>query len=183
MRVRTAVAAFLFGSLIALAAAAGADDAAAPADGPLAAVAPYVGGEWTIDGKWKNGEALKAREVFTWGLGNKFVEVRTWVSRDDGSGEYERYRGIFAVKDGKLVSYNFAYDGRNTLDDVSVEGNVLKIRRAVTDVDAPTVIHQELERAGDDKFKWRVWLERDGKKDQIMDGEWVRRKDAPRKPD
>ena len=91
-----------------------------------------------------------------------------------GSGEYERYRGIFAVKDGKLVSYNFAYDGGNTLDDVSVEGNVLKIRRAVTNVDVPTVIHQEIERAGDDKFKWRVWLEREGKKDQIMDGEWTR---------
>jgi len=174
MRIRSAVAAFLFASLVALAAAVGADDAAPPTDGPLAAVAPYVGGEWTIDGKWMNGEALKGREVFAWGLGNKFVEVRTFVSRNDGSGEYERYRGIFAVKDGKLVSYNFAYDGGNTLDDVSVEGNVLKIRRAVTNVDVPTVIHQEIERAGDNKFKWRVWLEREGRKDQIMDGEWTR---------
>ena len=176
MRFRTTLAASVFAIATLLAAARGADDAAPPTDGPLAALVPFVGGEWVIDGKWTSGEALKAREVFTWGLGNKFVEVRTWVSRLDGSGEYERYRGVFAVKDGKLVSYNFAYDGGNTLDDVSVEGNVLKIRRAVTNVDVPTVIHQEIERAGNDKFKWRVWLERDGKKDQIMDGEWIRRK-------
>jgi hypothetical protein len=174
MRIRSAVAAFLFAPLIALAAAVGADDAAQPTDGPLAAVAPFVGGEWVFDGKWMNGEALKAREAFTWGLGNKFVEVRTFVSRNDGSGEYERYRGVFAVKDSKLVSYNFTFDGGNTLDEASVEGDVLKIRRPVPNADVPTVVRQEIERAGDDKFKWRVWLERDGKKDQIMDGEWTR---------
>ena len=174
MRVRATLAALLFAPMTLLTAARGADDAPPPADGPLAAVAPFVGGEWVIDGTWANGEALKAREVFAWGLGNRFVEVKTFVSRNDGSGEYERYRGVFAVKDGKLVSYNFAYDGGNTVDDVSVEGNVVKLRRAVTNADVPTVIHQEIERAGDDKFKWRVWLEREGKKDQIMDGEWTR---------
>src|SRR3954470_7278587 len=101
MRVRPVLAAFLLGCTTVLAAARGADDAAPPTDGPLATLAPYVGGEWHIDGKWTNGESLKAREVFTWGLGNKFVEVRTFVTRNDGSGEYERYRGVFAVKDGK----------------------------------------------------------------------------------
>jgi hypothetical protein len=179
MRARTVLAAFLFASLTALTAAPAADDASTPTDGPLAAVAPFIGGEWVIDGKWMNGEALKAREVFAWGLANKFVEVRTFVSRNDGSGEYERYRGVFAVKEGKLVSYNFAFDGGNTLDDVTVDGNVLKLRRGVTNVDVPTVIHQEIERVDNDKFKWRVWLEREGKKDQIMDGEWVRAKQKP----
>ena len=132
-----------------------------------------------IDGKWVNGESLKARETFTWGLGNKFVEVRTFVSRNDGSGEYERYRGVFAVKDGKLVSYNFAYDGGNTVDDVTVDGKVLKIKRTVSNVDVPTIIHQEIERVGDDTFHWRVSLEREAKTDKIMDGEWVRRKEKP----
>ena len=163
--------------------AVAAQDAPPPsAEGPLAVLAPLVGGEWHIDGTWANGEALKARETFAWGLGNKFVEVRTWVSRNDGSGEYERYRGVFAVKDGKLVSYNFAYDGANTLDDVTVDGKVVRLRRSVTSTDAPTVILQEIEPVGEDKFKWRVWLERDGKKDQIMDGEWVRRKSSADKP-
>ena len=162
--------------------AVAAQDAPPLTDGPLAVLAPFIGGEWHIDGAWANGEALKARETFSWGLGNKFVEVRTWVSRNDGSGEYERYRGIFAVKDGKLVSYNFAFDGGNTLDDVTVDGKVLKIKRAVTSTDAPMVILQEIEPVGEDKFKWRVWLERDGKKDQIMDGEWVRRKSSADKP-
>ena len=163
------------------AAATAADEPAPPpaVEGPLSAVAPFVGGEWHIDGKWVNGEALKAREVFAWGLGNKFIEVRTFVSRNDGSGEYERYRGIFAVKDGKLVSYNFAFDGGNTLDDVTVEGKVLKIRRAVTNVDVPTVIWQEIELLSADKLRWRVWLEREGRKDQIMDGEWKRLKTEP----
>jgi hypothetical protein len=183
MRVRPLPLACVLIALLFVAACPAANPAPAeapPADGPLAAVAPFVGGEWRIEGGWKNGEALKARETFEWGLAKKFVEVRTFVSRNDGSGEYERYRGVFAVKDGKLVSYNFAEDGSNTLDDVTVERKVLKIRRAITNVDVPTVILQEIERVGNDTFKWRVWLERDGKKDQIMDGEWVRKKaEAP----
>ena len=178
MRFALVLAASIF-SLAALIPASRAADDAPSADGPLAIIAPFVGGEWHIDGKWANGEALKAREVFTWGLGNKFVEVRTFVSRNDGSGEYERYRGVFAVKDDKLVSYNFAYDGGNTVDDVTVEGKVLKIGRTVANVDVPTVIHQEIERAGDDAFRWRVSLERDGKTDKIMDGEWVRKREKP----
>jgi len=169
--------------LLALAAfvplALAADDATPQVNSPLGAVAPFIGGEWHIDGKWVNGESLKARETFEWGLAKKFIEVRTYVSKSDGSGEYERYRGVFAVKDGKLVSYNFAYDGGNTVEDVTVDGKVLKIKRTVSNVDVPTVIHQEIERDGDDKFHWRVSLERDGKTDKIMDGEWLRRKEKP----
>ena len=178
MRVRITLAAVLFVTLTALAPTRGADDAAPPADGPLAALAPFVGGEWHIDGKWANGEALKAREVFTWGLGHKFVEVRTWVSRNDGSGEYERYRSVFAVKDGKLVSYNFAYDGDNTVDEATVDGKTLKIKRDVAGP-SPMVIRQEIELVEADKFRWRVSMERDGKSEQIMDGEWTRRREKP----
>lgn len=156
-------------------------DAAPAAEGPLAAIAPYVGGEWRIDHKWDNGEALKARERFEWGLANKFVEVRTWVSRNDGSGAYERYRGVFGVKDGKLVSYNFSYNGENTVDEATVEGKVIKIRRVVTGA-TPMVIRQEVELLEPNRRRWRVWIERDGKTEQIMDGEWVRRSaDAPAK--
>ena len=82
--------------LLALAAfvplALAADDATPQVNSPLGAVAPFIGGEWHIDGKWVNGESLKARETFEWGLAKKFIEVRTYVSKSDGSGEYERYR-------------------------------------------------------------------------------------------
>lgn len=152
-----------------------ADDDAAPT-GPLVAVAPFVGGEWRIDGNWANGEALKARETFEWGLGKKFVESRTFVARNDGTGEYERYRGIFGVKDDKLVSYNFSYDGTSTVDAVEVQGKVLKITRQVPD--RQMTIRQEIEPTGPDKFKWRVWLDREGKSEQIMDGEWTRQRDG-----
>ena len=62
----------------------GADDA--PADGgPLAKLAPFVGGEWHLDAKWANGEPLKARETFEWGLGKQFITTRTWVTNKDGT--------------------------------------------------------------------------------------------------
>lgn len=159
-------------------AARSADDDAAPT-GPIMAVAPFVGGEWRIEGNWAGGEALTARETFEWGLNKKFVESRTWVTRNDGTGEYERYRGIFAVKDDKLVSYNFSFDGSSTMDEVQVQGKVIKVTRQVPD--RQMVIRQEIELTGPDKFKWRVWLERQGKSEQIMDGEWTRQREGEKK--
>ena len=150
-----------------------ADDAPA-GDGPLAALAPFIDGEWHFDGKWANGEPLKAREVFEWGLGKKFVTTRTWVINNNGD-EYERYRSTFAVKDGKPVMYNFAYDGESSVDEVKVSGKVIDVRRSAKTPAGEMVIRQEIELTEKDKFRWRVWLDRDGESQQIIEGDWVRK--------
>ena len=158
-----------------LAAAAGAADDGGDTPAALQPLAAMVG-EWTFDGNWSNGEALKARETMEWGLNKKFINVRTWVSRNDGSGEYERYQSVYGVKDGNVVLYNFAYDGDSSVDEVKVNGKVIDIRRkAKTPDGGEMVIRQEIEPDGRDKFKWRIWLDRDGNSQQIMDGVWVRK--------
>jgi hypothetical protein len=149
-----------------------ADEASDPA-GALAVVEPYVG-EWVIDGKWASGEPLKGREKFEWGLNKKFITCRTWVTSQEGT-EYERYQSTYAVKDGKLVLYNFAYDGDSSVSDVKVEGKVIDVRRQMNSPQGEMVIRQEVEMTDKNKFRWRVWLDRDGESQQIMDGEWVRK--------
>ena len=158
-----------------LSARAGAADDGGEAPEALRPLAALIG-EWTFDGTWSNGEALKARETMEWGLNKKFINVRTWVTRNDGSGEYERYQSVYGVKDGKIVLYNFAYDGESSVDEVKVNGKVIDIRRkAKTPDGGEMVIRQEIEPDGKDRFRWRIWLDRDGNSQQIMDGVWVRK--------
>ena len=173
--VRWAVCAAWVLTLSGAAAAGAADEAGGDVPAALEALAPLVGGEWTIDGKWMNGEALKAREKFEWGLNRKFITCRTWVSNNDGTGEYERYQAVFAAKDGKPVLYNFSHNGDSSVDEVKVNGKVLDIRRKVVSTQGETTIRQEIELTGKDTFRWRIWLDRDGESRQIMDGEWVRK--------
>jgi hypothetical protein len=154
--------------------ARGADESTGEAPAELTPLVPFIG-EWTLDGHWASGEALKAREKAEWGLNKKFITVSTFVSRNDGSGEYERYRAVYAVKDGKLVLYNFAFDGESSVDEMKVNGKVIDVRRKAKTTDgSEMVIRQQLEFTRADKFRWRVWLDRDGNSQQIMDGEWVR---------
>jgi hypothetical protein len=162
----------LLALLGATASALSAEDAADA--GPLSALAPFVGGEWHFDGKWANGEPLKARETFEWGLGRKFITTRTWVTNKDGT-EYERYRGTFAVKDGNPVMYNFAYDGESSVDEVTVNGKVIDVRRRARTPAGEMTIRQEIELTDKDTFRWRVWLDRGGESQKLIDGEWVRK--------
>jgi hypothetical protein len=178
-RVATTLCAAVLAALWLSSPARGADEAATDSPPELAPLAQFIG-EWTLDGHWANGEALKAREKAEWGLNKKFITVSTFVSRYDGSGEYERYRAVYAVKDGKVVLYNFAYDGESSVDEMTVNGKVIDVRRkAKTPDGGEMVIRQQLEFKGSDKFQWRVWLDRNGNSQQIMDGEWVRK--APTK--
>jgi hypothetical protein len=149
---------------------------AAADDNPLAPVEPLLG-EWTIDATWAGGQPLKARQTYTRHLNDKFIVARSILPRDDGSGEYVRYETFFAPKDGKLVSYNFSHDGQNDVRPVEVEGKVLRFRSERAVDGGKMTIDQTIELTDNDTIAWKVWIERDGNRTQIMDGQWKRKKD------
>lgn len=146
-------------------------------DALLAAVAPYVGGEWTIDGAWSDGTPLKGREVYEWGVGKKFVHCKTFVTAP--AGEYQRYETIFGVKDGKLMAWSFTYDGSSDSSEFKVEGKKLSSAKAMNTPQGEATLHQSIELVEPDKFRWLVAIESaDGTMRQIMDGMWIRHRAA-----
>jgi hypothetical protein len=142
-------------------------------ESPIDALAPLIG-QWHIDARWMpSGQPLKARVVFEWGPGKKFVISRTFITRE-GSEEYERYHEVFGVVDGKLVDHLFDYEGNIHTREFQSDGKLLKSEWKVEKSTEPTSIRQELEISAPDKLQWRIWLTRDGKTEQIMDGTWVK---------
>jgi hypothetical protein len=140
----------------------------------LDVVAPYVGGEWKINAIWSGGNALQAREVFTWGPGKKFVICKTFVSTPQG--EYERYETIFGEQDGKLMTWAFTVDGEVNIVPFAVEGKKLSSSRPIQTADGKDggTLHQSVEQTSPNQFRWLVSIEKDGKTNQIMDGTWIR---------
>jgi hypothetical protein len=135
----------------------------------LATLEPYIGGEWIMDGQWADGTPLKAREVFEWGVGKKFVRVRTFVTAE--TGEYQRYEGMYGVKDGKLTGWNFSYDGSSQVGEWKVEGKKLS---TTSDMPGGVTLRQSFELVEPDKFHWMVGTEKDGQYTPMFDGFWVR---------
>ena len=156
-------------------AAAPASDATAAAnEAALAAVAPYIG-EWRIKAKWAAGNDLEGREVFTWGVGKKFVHCKTFVNKPDGGGEYQRYETIFGAKDGKLMAWAFTFDGKADLDEFKIDGKRLYTSKPMAAQDGGTgTLHQSIELVDPNKFRWLVSFEKDGKTQPLMDGMWIR---------
>lgn len=161
-------------------AVAGQEKAAAPAKAvseqsgdPLKLLEPYIGGQWKCTGAWSNGEKLIAREVYTWGPGKKFVNVKTYLTGPDG--EYQRYEGMYGVKDGKLVSWSFAYDGTVDFVEWTVDGRKWSVVQNRTSADgSPIAVHQTIEMVEPDRFRWVLEVESGGKKQTMFDGFWVR---------
>ena len=140
---------------------------------PLDLLVPYIGGEWQCTGKWSSGEPLVAREVFTWGIGKKFINVKTYVTGPEG--EYQRYEAMYGVKDGKLMSWSFTFDGKAETAEWKVEGKKWSASNAQKTPDgASMIVHQSVELVEPNKFRWIVEIERDGQRTPLFDGFWVR---------
>ena len=159
--------------------AAGAQQAAPPAQKPtadaaLAILEPYIGGEWKAASKWSDGRPLNAREVFTWGIGKKFINVKTFVTPDNGP-EYQRYEAMYGTKDGKLTSWNFTYDGSTDTAEWTVDGKKLSTATKQPAADgSEQTLHQSIELVEPHKFHWVVAIEKNGLTQTIFDGHWVR---------
>jgi hypothetical protein len=79
----------------------------------------FVGGEWRINGAWKDGAPIQGREVFEWGVGKQFIICKTFLATPKG--EYQRYETIFGEQDGKLMAWGFTYDGHMDATEFNVD--------------------------------------------------------------
>jgi hypothetical protein len=138
------------------------------------AVAPYIG-EWHINATWAGGNALDARNVFEWGLNKKFIVVKTFVKQEDGK-EYQRYEGIYADHEGKLMYYNFRFDGEADVRPMECKGHNVSNSWSVSEKDgSATNLRQSVELIDDNHFRWQVATQqKDGPWQTIMDGTWER---------
>jgi hypothetical protein len=142
--------------------------------GPLDAVAPYVGGEWRIDGAWKDGTPLQARATYEWSVGKKFIIAKTFVGEPNKA--YQRYTTIFGEQDGKLMAWGFVFDGHHDVSEFQIDGKRLHSDKPMPAADGSkgSTLHQSIEMTEPNQFKWIVSIESKGEDKPIMDGVWVR---------
>jgi hypothetical protein len=133
-------------------------------------------GEWTVEGKWSNGESLHARSVYEWGLGKKILKARTYVRA--GNREYQRYEGVLAWHPDKrsLFQVSFAFDGGFT--EVLIEckdKDTLQIGWVPFTPDKPSKVRQVIKFLDKDRFQWIVTLKDGEEWKQLIDATWKRK--------
>lgn len=145
-----------------------------PLDGtPLWPLAWFIG-QWEIDTTWSDGTPLRSRNVFTVGLGGRFLEAQTFAADGDGD-MYERYRTIYAYDNetGQIVSYGFTYDGSVTIvDDMKLDEDGPALTSEWSGDGA--AIRQTVKFLSPDEYNWKVWTRTDGDWGLIMDANWHR---------
>jgi hypothetical protein len=145
--------------------------------GKLEPLARFVG-EWTLDAKWADGTALRARAEYELGLEKKIMRGRTFIIDAEGK-ERQRYEDVMAWdgRRGSLVDVSFSVDGAvneivvEKKDEVTLlwgwtpyqEGREGKVR-------------QTIQFKGEDRFAWVVELKGEEGWRKIMEGTWVRAK-------
>jgi hypothetical protein len=150
-------------------------DDKATAPNPLTPLERFAG-EWTVDGKWKNGEELQARNVYEWGLGNKILTAKTFVKSDKG--EYQRYEGVMAWHPTKkcLFIISFAYDGNMTENIIEPNGDdTLLIGFTPFHAGEPNKVRQTIQFKDKDHFTWKVELQGDQGWQELIDATWARK--------
>jgi hypothetical protein len=150
-------------------------DDKATASNPLAPLERFAG-EWTVHGKWNNGEELQARNVYEWGLGNKILKAKTFVNSDKG--EYQRYEGVMAwhSKKKSLFIISFAYDGNITENVIEAKGeDTLLIGFTPLHAGEPNKVRQTIQFMDKDHFTWKVELQGDQGWQVLIDATWARK--------
>jgi hypothetical protein len=140
----------------------------------LEPLVPYIAGEWKIDSKWTDGNPLKARATYQWGVGKKFIVARTFANGPQG--EYQRYETIFGVKDGKLTAWGFTFDGSADSGTWTIDGKKLSNSKPMNSArgGGTGTLHQSIELVEPNRMHWLVSFEKDGETKQLMDGYWIR---------
>ena len=145
-------------------------------EGPMTTLAPILG-TWEINGTWKNGEGITARNEYTIGVGGKFVYAKTFAEGPNG-GTYQRYFTVFGYDEAEQQyrSWGFTYDGSAISVPLRVEeeGDKVKLTSEWSN-DKTGEIRQTVTIGDKDAYGWQVWAKTpDGEWLEIMDGEWKR---------
>lgn len=134
-------------------------------------------GQWIIDGKWKDGGELWAKNVYSIGMNGNFFEAKTYAKNEHGK-EYQRYHTIwrYNADKEKVESYGFTFDGSVTITDSELEltdsGHPLIRSQWRPSPDKP-IFKQEVRLIDDESYGWNVWSSDDGKEwKHLMDGVW-----------
>ncbi len=133
-------------------------------------------GEWTVHGKWSNGEELQARNVYEWGLGNKILRAKTFVKTDKG--EYQRYDAVMAwhPKKKSLFIISFSFDGSMTENLIEPKGaDTLNIGFSPFHEGEPGKVRQIIHFKDKDHFTWQVLLQNDKDWQEIINATWERK--------
>jgi hypothetical protein len=140
----------------------------------LKAFEPFVG-TWVIDGNWKDGRPIWAKNVYTVGMDGNFVMAKTFV-REGGQKEYQRYLTIWRWdKDAeKVVAHGFTHDGTysetESMIDLSDEGKP-SVSSVTSTKGSPVAIQQTVKLIDENSYSWKVSTS--ATKDAvIMDGVW-----------
>ena len=136
----------------------------------------FVGGEWRINGAWKDGAPIQGREVFEWGVGKQFIICKTFLATPKG--EYQRYETIFGEQDGKLMAWGFTYDGHMDATEFNVDQKKMSSRKPMPGAQDGQILLQSVEMVESNKFQWKVATEKDGQVKELMDGMWIRSREA-----
>jgi hypothetical protein len=146
------------------------------ADDKLAPLERFAG-EWTVEGKWADGNTLRARNVYEWGLGKKIMTSKTFVR--DGNREYQRYEGVMAWRPEKnsLFHISFAFDGAisESLVESKDRDTILIGWKPYTE-GKESKVRQTIRFLDKDQFQWVVELKDGEEWKQLIDATWKRKK-------
>jgi len=140
----------------------------------LKGFAPFIG-TWVIDGKWKDGRPIWAKNVYTVGMDGNFVVAKTYT-KEGGEKAYQRYMTIWRwdEESEKVVAHGFVNDGsyqetESTID-LSDEGKPA-VSSITSTKGSPVAIEQTVKLIDEKSYSWTVSTSVT-KPAVIMDGVW-----------
>ena len=140
-------------------------------DKPLAVFQPFLG-TWRGDAHWSNGEELRTRVKYEYGVGEQVVKVSSFVVNEqskDATLVYETF--IWHHPRGKQLRFISISNG-GALYEGTVDGSRdgLNFQWSAYLQDRTTDYKQSLKVKGDDAYQWTVWQKApDGAWKQIID--------------
>jgi hypothetical protein len=151
------------------------DDKKGTKPDPMASLAGFVG-EWEVNGKWADGNPLKARGVYEWGLNKKILIARTFVMDKDK--EYQRYESILTWHPGKKSLYEITFGFDGSITEVILEAkekDTIHIGYTPFHEGKPSNLRQTLRFTDKDHFVWTVQLKQGDEWKQLIEATWVRK--------
>jgi len=133
--------------------------------------ASWIGGTWHIDTQSEDGQTFRARSLYTWGPGKRFVIVKTSVVDADGA-ELENYENILAAVDDHVVNYRFGSDGSvETLEERTVSEGTIES----TWISQGSRLRKMARFIAPDKVAWELCAQKsDGQWRELIKGVWFR---------